>query len=113
MSELKLDEIYVFRGPTEACYMLSMRTVKGGKTQMVPHSEMKIVGDRGTTDAKILSSNTRGNLKLKGPHVTPYYYNNSGLNTELVDDKGWVNTSREGVVKGVGQLDMFGGAQIY
>jgi fatty-acyl-CoA synthase len=92
---MSLDEIYVFRGPIEACFMLSYRSLRKGDLGLVPHAEMKVVGDRGTTDAKILARDTRGNLKLKGPHVTPYYFSNAGFVSELVDDKGWVSTSRE------------------
>jgi len=69
---------------------------------------LKIVGDRGTTDAKVLSRDTRGNLKLKGPHVTSLFYNNAGLLTEVVDDKGWVSTSLEGTLAANGQLNVHG-----
>jgi len=92
---MSLDDVYVFRGPIESCYMLSYRSLRKGDLGLVPHAEMKVVGDRGTTDAKVLSPNTRGNLKLKGPHMTPYYFSNAGFVSELVDDKGWVSTSRE------------------
>lgn len=95
---LGLDDVFVFRGPLETCFMLSYRSLKQGNLGLVPHAEAKIVGDRGTTDAKILSLNTRGNLKLKGPHVTGSYYNNAGLLSEMVDDKGFVSTSREAVM---------------
>lgn len=110
--ELGLEEIFVFRGPMEACYMLSLRRYKAGKTEMVPHAEMKVVGDRGTTDAKILAENTRGNLRVKGPMMTPYYFSNAGLLTELVDDKGWCATSREAVMKKPGDWQLYA-AQTY
>ena len=95
---LKVADVHVFRGPAEASYMVSQRSLKKPQEVMCAHTELKVVGDRGTTDAKVLSKNTRGNLRLKGPHVTPLYYSNAGLVTEVVDDKGWVSTSLEGVV---------------
>jgi fatty-acyl-CoA synthase len=95
---MQLDEVHVFRGPMESCYMLTHRTLHKGDLGMVPHAEVKVVGDRGTTDAKVLSRNTRGNLKVKGPHMTPYYYSNAGFLSELVDDKGWVSTSRDAIL---------------
>ena len=110
---MKLEDVFVFRGTMESCFMLSWRSLKKGPLGMVPHAELKIVGDRGTTDAKILSRNVRGNLKLKGPHVTPFYYNNAGFLTELVDDKGWVSTSREGMIDSDGRWSIFSGAQLY
>jgi hypothetical protein len=95
---LRADDVFVFRGTMEAAYMLSYRSLHQGDLGMVPHASLKVVGDRGTTDAKILAANTRGNLKLKGPHVTPLFFNNAGLQTELVDDRGFCSTSREAVV---------------
>lgn len=109
---MSLDDVLVFRGPMESCYMLSHRSLKKGDMGMVPHAEAKVVGDRGTTDAKVLSRNTRGNLKLKGPHMTPYYYNNAGFLTEMVDEKGWVSTSRDGTI-GDGHEIKLEGAQQY
>ncbi|EPY20657.1 fatty-acyl-CoA synthase [Strigomonas culicis] len=103
---LSLDDVYVFRGPLEAAYMLTWRSLKKGDLGMVPHAEAKIVGDRGTGDARVLAAGTRGNLRLKGPHVSNGYYNNAGLLTELVDEKGFVSTSREGVMDDKGVLTL-------
>jgi len=104
---LGLDVAYVFRGPMEAAYLVSYRTTKDlSQVQVVPHVEAKVVGDRGAADAKILSRNTRGNLKLKGPHVTGSYYNNAGLLTEVVDEKGFVSTSREALVESNGTIQL-------
>ncbi|EKF37964.1 hypothetical protein MOQ_001833 [Trypanosoma cruzi marinkellei] len=104
--ELSLDDVFVFRGPLESAYMLTWRSLKRGQCGMVPHAEAKVVGDRGTADATILSANTRGNLKLKGPHISPGYYNNAGLLTELVDERGFCNTSREAIMDEKGNLTL-------
>ncbi|CCW61736.1 unnamed protein product [Phytomonas sp. EM1] len=103
---LSLDDVFVFRGPLEACYMLSWWSLREGPLGMVPHVEVKVVGDRGTGDAKILSAGQRGNLKLKGPHITPGYYNNAGLMTEMVDEKGFCSTSREAIIDEEGKLTL-------
>ncbi|RNF24085.1 fatty-acyl-CoA synthase [Trypanosoma conorhini] len=110
--ELSLDDVFVFRGPLESAYMLTWRSLKRGQCGMVPHAEAKVVGDRGTADATILSANTRGNLKLKGPHISPGYYNNAGLLTELVDERGFCSTSREAIMDEKGHLTLQR-AQIY
>lgn len=99
-SAMGLDDVFVFRGPIEACFMLNWRSLKKGDLGMVPHTEAKVVGDRGSSDAKVLAQGTRGNLKLKGPHVTPYYYNNAGFLSETVDDKGFASTSRDATMTG-------------
>jgi fatty-acyl-CoA synthase len=95
---MSLDDVFVFRGPIESCYMLTYRSLSKGELGMVPHAEMKVTGDRGTSDAKTLSRKNRGNFKVKGPHMTPYYYSNAGFLSELVDDKGWTSTSRDGTI---------------
>eukprot|EP00759_Apiculatamorpha_spiralis_P014680 PhF_6_TR21209/c0_g1_i3/m.30624/K00666/K00666; fatty-acyl-CoA synthase len=107
-----VDDIYVFRGTAESCYMVSWRTLNKGDQGLVPHTQLKVVGDRGTVDAKILSRDTRGNLKLRGPQVSPYYFSNAGLLTELVDEKGWVSTSRDAVLGSNNQWSVMG-AQTY
>ncbi|EPY37473.1 hypothetical protein AGDE_06461 [Angomonas deanei] len=101
---LQLEDVLVFRGPLEAAHLLTLRTLKKGHVGMVPHAEAKVVGDRGTGDAKVLAAGTRGNLRLKGPHVSAGYYNNAGLLSELVDEKGYVSTSREAVMDDKGIL---------
>ncbi|KAL7696823.1 hypothetical protein N2W54_000879 [Lotmaria passim] len=103
---LSLDDVYVFRGPIETCYMLTWRTLKKGPQGLVPHAEAKVVGDRGTGDAKVLAAGTRGNLRVKGPHVTAGYYNNAGLMTELVDEHGFASTSREASMDNRGNLTL-------
>lgn len=105
-SALRLDDVFVFRGPIECSFLLSWRSLKQGNLGPIPHAEAKVVGDRGSSDAKILALNTRGNLKLKGPHVSPSYYNNAGLLTELVDEKGYVSTSREATIDDKGNVSM-------
>ena len=109
---LGLDDAFVFRGPMETSFLLSWRSAKGGNLGLVPHAEAKVVGDRGVSDAKILSLGTRGNLKLKGPHVSPSYYNNAGLLTETVDEKGFVATSREATFDEKGGISL-ASAQLY
>ncbi|KEG11266.1 fatty-acyl-CoA synthase [Trypanosoma grayi] len=104
--EFGLDDVFVFRGPLESAYMLTWRSLKRGQCGLIPHAEAKVVGDRGTADAKILSANTRGNLKLKGPHISAGYYNNAGLLTELVDERGFCSTSREAVMDEKGNLTL-------
>lgn len=104
--ELGLDDVFVFRGPLESAYMLTWRSLREGQRGMVPHAEAKVVGDRGTADAKILSANTRGNLKLKGPHISAGYYNNAGLLTEMVDERGFCSTSREAIMDEKGHLTL-------
>eukprot|EP00744_Colponema_vietnamica_P006269 GILI01009121.1.p1 GENE.GILI01009121.1~~GILI01009121.1.p1 ORF type:complete len:511 (-),score=137.66 GILI01009121.1:241-1773(-) len=108
---LLLDEVYVFRGPIETAYLTSYRT-SAGPQGLVPHTEAKVVGDRGTTDAKTLTAGTRGNLKLKGPHVTASYYNNAGLLSELVDEKGFTSTSRDATMDDKGNIKLME-AQMY
>lgn len=110
-TELGLDDVFVFRGPLEASFLLNWRSLKKGDLGLVPHAEVKVVGDRGTADAKILSRNTRGNLRLKGPHVTPYYVNNAGFLTELVDEKGFCATSRDATMTEAGALKFEEGQQ--
>lgn len=95
---LSLDDVFVFRGPMETAHLLNWRSLSKGNLGLVPHAEAKVVGDRGTSDARTLALNTRGNLKLKGPHITSSYYNNAGLLTEMVDEKGFTSTSREAVM---------------
>jgi fatty-acyl-CoA synthase len=109
---LHLEDIFVFRGPMESGFMLSWRSLKRGDLGLVPHSSLKIVGDRGTTDAKVLAANARGNLKLKGPQMTSFFFNNAGLLTETVDDQGFVSTSREAVFDEKQTVTLFG-AQTY
>ncbi|CUG88366.1 unnamed protein product [Bodo saltans] len=103
---LRLDDVFVFRGPIESSFLTTWRSLRQGSLGAVPHTEAKVVGDRGTSDARVLASNTRGNLKLKGPHIAPAYYNNAGLLTELVDEKGFVSTSREGTIDLNGELHL-------
>lgn len=103
---LHLDDVYVFRGPMEASYMLSWRSLKRNDLGLLPHVEVKVVGDRGGGDAKVLSAGTRGNLKLKGPHITAGYYNNTGLLTELVDEWGFASTSREAIMDVKGNVTL-------
>jgi fatty-acyl-CoA synthase len=103
---LRLDDVFVFRGPIESSFLTTWRSLRQGNLGAVPHTEAKVVGDRGSSDARVLASNTRGNLKLKGPHIAPTYYNNAGLLTELVDEKGFVSTSREGTIDLSGELHL-------
>jgi fatty-acyl-CoA synthase len=107
-----LEDVFIFRGPIEMSYLLSWRSAKNGSLGLVPHAEAKVVGDRGVSDAKVLSVGTRGNLKLKGPHVSPSYYNNAGLLTETVDEKGFVGTSREAIFDDKGNISL-ASAQLY
>lgn len=109
---MSLDNVFVFRGPIETCYMLTWRSLKKGQLGMVPHAEAKVVGDRGAGDAKVLASGTRGNLRIKAPHASAGYYNNAGLMTELVDEKGFVSTSREATMDAKGNLSLMT-AQVY
>jgi acyl-CoA synthetase (AMP-forming)/AMP-acid ligase II len=99
-----LEDVIVFRGSFETCFMTTWRSLAKGELGVVPQTEMKIVGDRGTSDAKTLSRNTRGNLKVKGPHVSPYYFNNAGFQSEMVDEKGFCSTSREATLSDDGKL---------
>jgi fatty-acyl-CoA synthase len=103
-ASLGLEDVFVFRGPLESAHLLTWRSLKKGPLGLVPQTEAKVVGDRGAGDAKILSRGTRGNLKLKGPQVTASYYNNAGLLTETVDERGFVSTSREAVVDEKGSI---------
>jgi len=108
-----VDDVIVFRGTMESAYMVSWRSLAKGELGLVPHTQLKIVGDRGSVDAKILSRNTRGNLRLRGPQVSPYYYSNAGLMTELLDERGWVSTSREAILGKDGQWSTFATPQTY
>ena len=93
-----MPKLYVFRGTTESCGLLSFRTFPSENFGVLPHTQIKVVGDIGTVDARILARENRGNLKLHGPHVSPCYYSRAGLMTELVDERGWVSTTRDGVI---------------
>eukprot|EP00657_Telonema_sp_P-1_P001156 TRINITY_DN12555_c0_g1_i1.p1 TRINITY_DN12555_c0_g1~~TRINITY_DN12555_c0_g1_i1.p1 ORF type:complete len:111 (-),score=46.07 TRINITY_DN12555_c0_g1_i1:184-516(-) len=88
------------------------QTLSGGFMGNVPHVEAKVVGDRGTSDAKILAAGSRGNLKIKGPHVSSNFYNNAGLLSEMVDGNGFVSTSREAVMTQTGAIT-YHAAQVY
>lgn len=92
---LQLEDVLVFCGTMETSFLTTWRSLRRGEMGLVPHLEAKVTGDRGAGEAKILSAGTRGHLRLKGPHVAHSYYNNAGLLTELVDEKGFVSTSRE------------------
>ena len=94
----KSEDVYLFRGPIEACYMVTWKSVKNKNSSVLPCTALKVVGDRGTYDAKILALGMRGNLKLRGPHVTPFYYSNAGFLTEFQDEFGWVSTSRDAII---------------
>ncbi|KNH08229.1 fatty-acyl-CoA synthase [Perkinsela sp. CCAP 1560/4] len=95
----KAQDVILFRGPVESCYMVTHRSANQGDLGILPYTGLKVVGDRGTYDAKILSRGVRGNLRLRGPHVTPYYYSNAGLLTEFQDELGWIATSRDGRIE--------------
>lgn len=103
---LQLDDVLVFRGPIEASYLVSWGSLKKGPLGLVPHTEVKIVGDRGAGEAKTLAEGQRGELRLKGPHVSAGYYNHAGLLTELVDENGFVRTSRDAIMKSSGELQI-------
>ena len=92
------DDVYIFKGPMESCFMITCKSLRHGNIGVLPYTGLKVVGDRGTYDAKILAAGMRGNLKLRGPHVTPYFYNNAGLMTEFQDEFGWVSTSRDAIL---------------
>lgn len=106
-------DVFVFSGTMESCFMMSWRSLKKGFLGLVPHVEVKAVGDRGAGEAKILAEGTRGQLRLKGPHISAGYYNNAGLLTELVDETGFTSTSRDVVIEERGKQISILPTQVY
>lgn len=106
-------DIFVFSGTMESCYLMSWRSLKKGFLGMVPHVEAKVVGDRGAGEAKVLAEGVRGQLRLKGPHITGSYYNNAGLLTELVDETGFTSTSRDAFLEDGGKRISILPTQVY
>lgn len=114
--ELHLEDVIVFRGTMETSFLTSWRSLVEGEKGLVPHVEVKVVGDMGAGEARLLASGKRGNLRVKAPHASAGYYNNAGHLTELVDEKGFASTSREASITeqpdGSVQIEHFA-AQVY
>lgn len=106
-------DVFVFSGTMESCFMMCWRSLKKGFLGLVPHVEAKAVGDRGAGEAKILAEGTRGQLRLKGPHISGGYYNNAGLLTELVDEMGFTSTSRDVIIEAKGKHISILPTQVY
>jgi acyl-CoA synthetase (AMP-forming)/AMP-acid ligase II/3-oxoacyl-(acyl-carrier-protein) synthase len=57
-----------------------------------------------------LPDQTVGYIKLKGPSITPGYYNNPGETAKTIDNQGWLNTGDLGLISN-GQLVITGRAK--
>ncbi|EHA27955.1 hypothetical protein CBS147343_1532 [Aspergillus niger] len=81
-------------GMTETCCIATMfRWDEGDETgsvgRLVPNMEAKLVDDNGTD---ISDYGVRGELCVRGPAVTPGYFNNPVANAESFDEQGWFHT---------------------
>ncbi|OOF93140.1 hypothetical protein ASPCADRAFT_209753 [Aspergillus carbonarius ITEM 5010] len=81
-------------GMTETCCIATMlrwdeEDETGSVGRLVPNLEAKLVDDAGTD---ISDYGVRGELCVRGPTVTPGYFNNSAANAESFDEEGWFHT---------------------
>ncbi|KAL3429387.1 hypothetical protein BDV09DRAFT_44458 [Aspergillus tetrazonus] len=61
----------------------------GSVGRLIANLEAKLVDDQGKN---ISAYNTRGELCVRGPTVTPGYFNNPAANAESFDEDGWYHT---------------------
>jgi acyl-CoA synthetase (AMP-forming)/AMP-acid ligase II len=61
----------------------------GSVGRLIANLEAKLVDDQGKN---ISAYNTRGELCVRGPTVTPGYFNNPAANAESFDEDGWFHT---------------------
>ncbi|RAQ73380.1 AMP-binding enzyme [Aspergillus flavus] len=57
--------------------------------RLVPNVEAKLIDDQGR---KITAYNVPGELCIRGPTVTPGYFDNVSANSSAFDDDGWLKT---------------------
>ncbi|KAJ5365523.1 hypothetical protein N7517_008409 [Penicillium concentricum] len=61
----------------------------GSVGRLVPNLEAKLIDEKGEN---ISAFDVRGELCVRGPTITPGYFNNPGANTEAFDSEGWFKT---------------------
>ncbi|KAL3487816.1 hypothetical protein BJX62DRAFT_212867 [Aspergillus germanicus] len=61
----------------------------GSVGRLVPNVEAKLINDAGEN---ISAYNTRGELCVRGPTITPGYYKNASANAVSFDSDGWFHT---------------------
>ncbi|KAL4864997.1 hypothetical protein BDV12DRAFT_200538 [Aspergillus spectabilis] len=81
-------------GMTEtSCIAMNFPYPEGDETgsvgRLIPNVEAKLVNDSGEN---ISAYNIRGELCVRGPTITPGYFNNPLANTESFDSDGWFHT---------------------
>ncbi|KAL4808631.1 hypothetical protein BDV18DRAFT_157575 [Aspergillus unguis] len=81
-------------GMTETCCIATMfyypeQDDTGSIGRLLPNIEAKLVND---ANENISAYNTRGELCVRGPTVTPGYFNNEAANAASFDSDGWFHT---------------------
>ncbi|KAJ1705643.1 AMP dependent ligase/synthetase [Aspergillus flavus] len=61
----------------------------GSIGRLVPNVEAKLIDDQGRN---ITAYNVPGELCIRGPTVTPGYFDNVSANSSAFDDDGWLKT---------------------
>eukprot|EP01062_Namystynia_karyoxenos_P003996 TRINITY_DN11410_c0_g1_i1.p1 TRINITY_DN11410_c0_g1~~TRINITY_DN11410_c0_g1_i1.p1 ORF type:complete len:571 (+),score=125.64 TRINITY_DN11410_c0_g1_i1:76-1713(+) len=102
--------LHVFSGPLEAATALTCITATAGgegrPTEVTPGTSLRVVGDEGGPLAKTLGRDRAGWLRLKGPAVTPLYFNNAGMLSLDVDQLGFSSTPHDATLSTAGQLSL-------
>ncbi|KAL4894993.1 AMP-binding enzyme [Aspergillus ambiguus] len=81
-------------GMTETCCVATMfpypeQDDTGSVGRLIPNLEAKLVDDAGNN---ISAYGVRGELCVRGPTVTPGYFNNPQANADSFDSEGWFHT---------------------
>ncbi|PYH98001.1 AMP-binding enzyme [Aspergillus ellipticus CBS 707.79] len=81
-------------GMTETCCIATMfpwheEDETGSVGRLIPNLEAKLVDDSGKN---ISAYGVRGEMCVRGPTVTPGYFNNPAANAESFDSDGWFHT---------------------
>lgn len=81
--------------PSAAFLMAEHSLLKPGSIGRAPiYSELKIVDDDGGT----VSAGVTGEICVRGPNVTPGYWNNAEGSRDAIDEAGWFRTGDAGYV---------------
>ncbi|GMI71201.1 hypothetical protein like AT4G05160 [Hibiscus trionum] len=100
-------EIFQGYGMTEACGKISLENPKEGSRlsgstgTLMPLIQSKIVS---VSTIKPLPPNQIGEIWIRGPTVTPGYFNNLEATKVGIDEEGWVHTGDLGYFDEQGQL---------
>ncbi|KAB8224232.1 hypothetical protein BDV33DRAFT_199628 [Aspergillus novoparasiticus] len=81
-------------GMTETCcasmiFPYPEKDETGSVGRLVPNVEAKLIDDQGRN---ITAYNVPGELCIRGPTVTPGYFDNPSANSSAFDDDGWLKT---------------------